>query len=202
MRLYLRSDDAVPNRLRITAGRNLPRRLPNVAGRRALERRGGANASLAGLHAGAFQLAVFGSAQASPWVRPCSPPSQRCRGGKITDSPPFTREVGYNGCGDEYAGAMAAPVCMSILMTPHCTFAQARTVVPAPRGTSRKASSAHPATKTRGTSCTNSRALLCSHAHSGILRFTPGWASCLSLSRCSWSAFSFALPTRCLLYSI
>ena len=55
-----------------------------------------------GAHAIAFQP---GAGQGSPWVRPCSPPSERCRGGKITDSPPFIRAAGANGCADQYAGA-------------------------------------------------------------------------------------------------
>ena len=201
MRLYLRSDDAVPNRLRITAGRDLPRRLPNVAGRRPLERRGGANASLAGLHAAPSNL--LSSVLRRP-LRGCvraAPLPNAVEVAKSQTLLPSQERLDTMGAATNMQVRWLR-LCMSILMTPHCTFAQARTVVPAPRGTSRKASSAHPATKTRGTSCTNSRALLCSHAHSGILCFPPGWASCLSLSRCSWSAFSFALPTRCLLYSI
>ena len=50
-----------------------------------------------------------GGAQDASSVRPCSPPSlERCRGGRITDSPPYIRAVGYNGCGNAYAGAASS----------------------------------------------------------------------------------------------
>jgi hypothetical protein len=51
----------------------------------------------------------FGGAQDAKSVRPCSPPSLgRCRGGRITDSPPYIRATGYNGCGIAFAGAPSA----------------------------------------------------------------------------------------------
>jgi hypothetical protein len=73
-----------------------------------------------------------GAAQGSAWVRPCSPPSERCRGGKITDSPPFIRAVGANGCADQYAGAperrslaltlgRTARVCACVCAGPYCS---------------------------------------------------------------------------------
>ena len=48
-------------------------------------------------------------AQDANSVGPCSPPSLgRCRGGRITDSPPYIGAAGYNGCGSAFAGATSA----------------------------------------------------------------------------------------------
>ena len=64
-------------------------------------------------------------AQDAKSVLPCSPPSLgRCRGGRITDSPPFVRATGYNGCGSAFAGATSAsfldPFAKSVPWAVHC----------------------------------------------------------------------------------
>ena len=63
-------------------------------------------------------------AQDAKSVGPCSPPSLgRCRGGRITDSPPFVGATGYNGCGSAFAGATSAsfldPFAKSVPRTMH-----------------------------------------------------------------------------------
>ena len=69
-----------------------------------------------------FPVAV---AQDANSVGPCSPPSLgRCRGGRVTDSPPFIGATGYNGCGSTFAGATSASFLNHLLSRCHglCTL--------------------------------------------------------------------------------
>ena len=64
-----------------------------------------------------------GGAQDAKSVGPCTPPSLgRCRGGRITDSPPFIGATGYNGCGSTFAGArvpLSSTICLVVAMGLH-----------------------------------------------------------------------------------
>ena len=108
---------------RSSAGRSLSWRLPYVAARRLLEPwRGSSSFRCLQRGRSADDLPCSGGAQDATSVRRCSPPAlERCRGGRITDSSPYDRAVGYNGCSDAYAGAASSASILN-RCDGHCTL--------------------------------------------------------------------------------
>ncbi len=172
--------------LGMSPGCDLPRRLPNVADRRLLERRRGADMSLAGSCGGGQPCPSADVAGVSPVpvhmpshfnpvlgrvLRGCAhaaPPQNAAEEAKSqTRLPSFERSAPTDAATNTQA-RRAALACFDVGAhgTARAAFAQARTAVPVRRGTSRRASSALRATQAPRTSCAPNTCVLCPRARS------------------------------------